>query len=123
MLVRGIRGATTAEANSVEAILDATSELLQAMLKANEVDVEYVASAFFTTTLDLNAEFPALVARDILGTNVALLCGHEMNKPGGLPMCLRILVLVNTEKSLSEIKHVYLRGARVLRPDIESEIN
>lgn len=123
MLVRGIRGATTAEANSVEAILDATSELLQAMLKANEVDVEYVASAFFTTTQDLNAEFPALVARDILGTNVALLCGHEMNKPGGLPMCLRILVLVNTEKALSEIKHVYLRGARVLRPDIESEIN
>ena len=123
MLVRGIRGATTAEANTVEAIVDATSELLQAMLKVNEVDVEYVASAFFTTTLDLNAEFPALVARDILGTNVALLCGHEMNKPGALPMCLRILIHVNTDKGLDEIKHVYLRGARVLRPDIDNETN
>ena len=110
MLVRGIRGATTAEANTVEAIVDATSELLQAMLKVNELDVEYVASAFFTTTLDLNAEFPALVARDTLGTNVALLCGHEMNKPGALPMCLRILIHVNTDKGLGEIRHVYLRG-------------
>lgn len=123
MLVRGIRGATTAEANTVEAIIEATSELLQAMLKVNEVDVEYVASAFFTTTLDLNAEFPALVARDVLGTNVALLCGHEMNKPGALPMCLRILIHVNTDKRLNEIKHVYLRGAGVLRLDIDNETN
>ena len=121
MLVRGIRGATTVEANSVEAILEATRELLAAMLKANEVDVEYVASAFFTTTVDLNAEFPALAARDIVGTNVALMCGHEMNKPGGLPMCLRILLHVNTDKPARDIKHIYLRGARLLRPDIEGE--
>ncbi len=123
MLVRGIRGATTVEANSVEAILEATRELLAAMLKANEVDVEYVASAFFTTTVDLNAEFPALAARDIVGTNVALMCGHEMNKPGGLPMCLRILLHLNTDKPAREMKHIYLRGARVLRPDIEGETN
>ena len=123
MLVRGIRGATTVEANTVEAILEATKELLAAMLKANETDVEYVASAFFTTTLDLNAEFPALVARDIVGTNVALMCGHEMNKPGALPMCLRILLHVNTDKPLKDIKHVYLRGARVLRPDINNEVS
>jgi chorismate mutase len=123
MLVRGIRGATTVEANSVEAILEATRELLAAMLKANEVDVEYVASAFFTTTVDLNAEFPALAARNIVGTNVALMCGHEMNKPGGLPMCLRILLHVNTDRPARDIKHIYLRGARVLRPDIEGETN
>jgi len=123
MLVRGIRGATTVEANTVEAILEATKELLAAMLKANETDVEYVASAFFTTTLDLNAEFPALVARDIVGPNVALMCGHEMNKPGALPMCLRILLHVNTDKPLKDIKHVYLRGARVLRPDINTEVS
>jgi chorismate mutase len=123
MLVRGIRGATTVEANSVEAVLEATRELLAAMLKANEVDVEYVASAFFTTTVDLNAEFPALAARDIVGTNVALMCGHEMNKPGGLPMCLRILIHVNTDKPAKDIKHIYLRGARVLRPDIEGGTN
>jgi chorismate mutase len=121
MLVRGVRGATTVEANSVEAILEATRELLAAMLKANETDVEQVASAFFTTTVDLNAEFPAVAARDLGWTNVALMCGHEMNKPGGLPMCLRILLHVNTDKSARDIKHIYLRGARVLRPDIEGE--
>jgi chorismate mutase len=121
MQVRGVRGATTVEANSVEAILEATRELLAAMLKANETDVEYVASAFFTTTVDLNAEFPAVAARDLGWTNVALMCGHEMNKPGGLPMCLRILLHVNTEKPARDIKHIYLRGARVLRPDIEGE--
>jgi len=123
MLVRGVRGATTVEANSVEAILEATRELLAAMLKANETDVEYVASAFFTTTVDLNAEFPAVAARDLGLTKVALMCGNEMNKPGGLPMCLRILLHVNTDKPARDIKHIYLRGARVLRPDIESETN
>ena len=123
VLVRGVRGPTTVEANSVEAILEATRELLVAMLKANETDVEYVASAFFTTTVDLNAEFPAVAARDLGWTNVALMCGHEMNKPGGLPMCLRILLHVNTDKPARDITHIYLRGARVLRPDIEVETN
>lgn len=119
MLTRGVRGATTVEANSVEAILEATRELLTAMLKTNEIDVEHVASAFFTTTPDLNAEFPALAARHLGWTDVALLCGHEMNKPGALPMCLRILLHINTEKPARDIKHIYLRGARVLRPDID----
>ncbi len=122
MLTRGVRGATTVEANSPESILEATKELLAAMLKVNELDVEYVASAFFTVTLDLNAEFPAIAARDMGWNSVALLCGHEMNKPGALPMTLRVLLHVNTEKSAREIKHIYLRGARVLRPDIETEI-
>lgn len=123
MLTRGVRGATTVEANTAEAIVDAAKELLAAMMKANELDAEYVASAFFTATPDLNAEFPALAAREIGWTDVALLCGHEMNKPGSLPMCLRILLHVNTDKPAREIKHVYLRGARVLRPDLESQIN
>jgi len=122
MLTRGVRGATTIEANSPESILDATRELLAAMLKANDLDVEYVASAFFTVTPDLNAEFPAIAARNMGWNTVALLCGHEMNKPGALPMTLRVLLHVNTEKAAREIKHVYLRGARVLRPDIETEI-
>jgi chorismate mutase len=123
MLVRGIRGATTVEANTVEAVIEATRELLAAMLKANEVDVEHVASGFFTTTVDLNAEFPAVAARDMGWSNVALMCGHEMNKPGGLPMCLRILLHVNTDKPAGDVKHIYLRGARVLRPDIEGGTN
>lgn len=115
MLVRGVRGATTVEANTVEAILEATRELLDAMLKANDIDAEELASALFTTTPDLNAEFPALAARDL---GVALMCAHEMNKPGALPMCLRIMLHVNTEKAARDIKHVYLRGAKQLRPDI-----
>ncbi|MBI2913456.1 MAG: chorismate mutase [Chloroflexi bacterium] len=119
MLTRGVRGATTVEANSREAILEATRELLASMLKSNQFAVEDVASAFFTTTPDLNAEFPALAARELGWTDVALLCGHEMNVPGSLPMCLRILLHVNTDKPASAIHHVYLRGAAVLRPDFE----
>lgn len=119
MLTRGIRGATTVESNSPEAILEATKELLAAMMKTNEIEVDYVASAFFTATPDLNAEFPALAARELGWTHVALMCGHEMNKPGGLPMCLRIMLHVNTDKAAQDVKHVYLRGARVLRPDID----
>ncbi|MCH8346328.1 MAG: chorismate mutase [Chloroflexi bacterium] len=120
MLTRGVRGATTVKANTREAILEATAELLQAMAEANGLDSEDVASAFFTSSSDLNAEFPALAARQMGWTNVALLCGHEMQVPGSLLMCLRILLHVNTEKKASEIVHVYLHGARVLRPDFES---
>lgn len=119
MLVRGIRGATTVSANTREAILEATKELLTAMLQANEIQVDSIASAIFTATPDLNAEFPALAARQMGWTNVALLCGHEMSVPGSLPRCLRVLLHVNTDKPASQIRHVYLRGARVLRPDIE----
>ena len=119
MLTRGVRGATTVKANTREAILAATTELLGAMVEANGIDTEDVASAFFTASPDLNAEFPALAARQMGWTHVALLCGHEMNVPGSLPLCLRILLHVNTEKRASDIVHVYLHGARVLRPDFE----
>jgi chorismate mutase len=119
MQCRGIRGATTVEANSREAILAAARELLAEMVTANDVRKENVASAYFTTTLDLNAEFPAVTARNDFGwSNVALMCGHEMDVPGSLAMCLRILLHVNTDLSQDEIKHVYLRGAAVLRPDL-----
>ena len=120
MLTRGVRGATTVKANTREAILEATAELLQAMAEANGLDAEDIASAFFTSSSDLNAEFPALAARQMGWTDVALLCGHEMQVPGSLLMCLRILLHVNTRKKASEIVHVYLHGARVLRPDFES---
>ena len=120
MPTRGIRGAITVEANSRDAILDAARELLSVMLKANEIDVDDVASAFFTTTPDLNAEFPALAAREMGWNNVALLCVHEMNVPGSLPMCLRVLLLVNTDKPARDIRHAYLREARVLRPEFQN---
>jgi chorismate mutase len=119
MLTRGVRGATTVKANTREAILEATTELLRAMVEANGICAEDVASAFFTSSPDLNAEFPALAARQMGWTDVALLCGHEMNVPGSLGLCLRILLHINTEKKASEIVHIYLHGARVLRPDFE----
>ncbi len=118
--VRGIRGATTVERNTREAILDATTELLQLLIDANDIDPDDVASAIFTTTPDLNAEFPAVAARQYFGwTHVALSCGHEMAVPGSLPMCLRILLHVNTDRRQDEVVHVYARGARVLRPDLQ----
>ncbi|MCI0819438.1 MAG: chorismate mutase [Chloroflexi bacterium] len=118
MLVRGVRGATTIEANTVEAVLEATQELLSAMVEANDIDAEDVASALFTTTPDVNAEFPAVAAREMGWEHVALLCGHEMSVPKALKMCLRILIHVNTDKPAKEIRHIYLRGATALRPDI-----
>src|SRR4030067_1948518 len=118
-LTRGGRAATPIKATPRESILAATTELLGAMVEANGIHIEDVASAFFTASPDLNAEFPALAARQMGWTHVALLCGHEMNVPGSLPLCLRILLHVNTEKRASDIVHVYLHGARVLRPDFE----
>ncbi len=118
MRLRGIRGATTVEANTGEAILRATEELLRAIIEANGVERDDVASVFISTTPDLNAEFPALAARKMGWDKIALMCAHEMSVAGGLPMCLRILMHVNTSKQPDELDFVYLRGARVLRPDL-----
>ena len=115
MWCRGIRGATSVAANTREDILAATKELLQKMIESNQLQKESVACVFLTTTPDLDAEFPALAARQLGWTDVALLCGHEMNVPGGFPRCLRILILVNTEKRADEIAHIYIRGTEVLR--------
>ena len=120
MPVRGIRGATTVSKNNRDDIIEAAKELLTAMIEANDVVPEDVASAFFTTTPDLNAEFPAVAARQLGWTFVPLLCGHEMTVPGSLPLCLRILLHVNTEKGSHDVNHVYIRGARALRPDLST---
>lgn len=118
MWCRGIRGAITVESNTKEDIIQATKELLQKMIEANGVRGEDVSCVIFTTTRDLNAEFPAVAARELGWSGVALLCGHEMDVPGSLPRCLRILILWNTEKSAGEISHIYLKGAKGLRPDL-----
>jgi chorismate mutase len=118
MQCRGVRGATTADANTQEGILRATLELLALMIRLNGIDPDDVASAIFTTTADLNAEFPALAARQLGWFNVALMCGHELDVPDSLPMCIRILVHWNTAKPAHEIAHVYIKGAAQLRPDI-----
>jgi chorismate mutase len=117
MRCRGIRGATTVDSNTPEAILEATTELLSELIQANDIAVADVASAVFTTTRDLNAEFPAVAANKLGWTNVALMCGHEMDVPGSLGMCLRVLLHVNTEREPHELRHIYLRGAKALRPD------
>lgn len=122
MACRGIRGATTVEANTRDAILDAAREMISEIISRNEVETDDIASAYFSTTPDLNAEFPAVAARADFGWhNVALMCGHEMYVPGSLSMCLRVTVMVNTEKAQKDIKHVYLRGAAVLRPDLAAQ--
>lgn len=118
MMVRGIRGATTVESNSREEILDATKELLASIIEANEIEHDHVASIIFTTTVDLNAEFPAVAAREEGWTDVALQCMHDMNVPGSLARCVRILMHVNTERSNADLQHIYLRGARRLRTDL-----
>jgi len=120
MSVRGIRGATTATANTKEAILEATREMIELVVEANAIDRDEVASAYFTTTPDLNAEFPAVAARGLGWTEVPLMCGHEMSVPGSLPMCIRVMLHVNTEVGPHDITHVYVRGARALRPDLST---
>jgi chorismate mutase len=117
LICRGIRGATTVEENSAEAIQAATRELLYIMIRANKVHVDDVASVIFTTTVDLNATYPALAARQLGWYDAALLCGHEMTVPNGLERCIRILIHWNTTCRPEEIVHVYLHGAKNLRPD------
>ncbi len=116
LVCRGIRGATTVEANTAEDIVEATDELLRTMIHLNDLRPDDVASAFFTTTVDLTAAFPALAARNLGWTEVPLLCAHEMDVPGALGKVVRVLLHVNTGRGASEIRHVYLRDARGLRP-------
>ena len=117
MPCRGIRGATTAEDNSREEILKATRQLLALMIRQNGIKAEDVASAIFSTTTDLDAEFPALAARQLGWFDVALMCVHELNVPGSMRRCIRILLHWNTDKAADEIVHVYVKEARKLRPD------
>lgn len=114
---RGVRGATTVTENTAVAILAATRELLYTMIRYNDIDPDDVASAYFTTTKDLTATYPAIAARQLGWYDVPLICGHEMEVPTGLPLCVRILLHWNTPNTPQEITHIYLHGATVLRPD------
>ena len=117
MAVRGIRGATAAKADTSEAVLAATTELLQAVVAANQVRNDDIASIIFTVTPDLRSEYPARAARLLGWNDVALLGAAEIDVPAGLKRCIRVLLHVNTDKSATEIKHIYLHEARALRPD------
>lgn len=115
MITKGIRGAITVENNSVEAIESATLELLNELVKQNNIDKNLISHAVFTLTKDLNAAFPAKFAREKLGWNeVAMLCFHELDVPDSLEMCLRVLIVVNCEEGFVP-KFVYLKGAEKLR--------
>lgn len=118
MLCRGVRGATTADANTRDEILTATRQLLGLMIRINGIDPEDVASAVFSLTRDLDAEFPALAARQLGWLDVPLLCTYEVDVPGSLRRCVRVLVHWNTDKPQHEIRHVYIKDAVKLRPDL-----
>lgn len=123
MPVRGIRGATTAAANTAEAITEATGELLRELIRLNDLDPSEIACAYFTTTRDLNAEFPAIAARKLGWLEVPLLCGHDMDvpesNPRGVTMCVRVLVLYNTPRPQATMRFAYLRGAQAIKADLD----
>ena len=113
--VRAIRGATTSDNNTKDDIVEATREMLISLVEANDLKKEDVISAFFTTTKDLNTQFPAVAARKIGWTEVALMCSHEMFVPDAQEKCIRVMVHVNTDKSPHDINNVYLKDAVNLR--------
>ncbi|MDP6583440.1 MAG: chorismate mutase [Chloroflexota bacterium] len=118
---RGVRGAVPVISNTESDILAAAERLLSELIDRNGILSDDIASAIFTTSPDINAEYPAIAARKLGWTNVALLCGHEMDVPHGMQRCLRILIHWNTDKSPEDIVHVYLDRTRSLRPDLYVE--
>ena len=112
---RGVRGATFVTEDTPEAILAGTRELLEAISQANGIATEDIASAFFTSTVDLQSAFPARAARELGWTDVPLLGATEIHKPGAPPRCIRVLLHWNTSRRQSEIVHVYLRGSDMMR--------
>lgn len=121
MVCRGVRGATTVDHNEAKAILNATRELLEAMVSANGIQQEDLSSVMFTMTPDLDADFPAKAARQMGWTTVPLLDAREIPVPGSLNRCIRVLMHWNTDKAQNDIEHLYLRGAQSLRPDLVYE--
>ena len=120
MFSRGVRGAITIQDNTKEEIKNAVIELLDKMIKENGIDIKDIAFAIFTLTNDINADFPAKYARLNCGfNNVPMMCYHELNVENSLKKCLRILLNINTNKTQNEIKHIYLKGAKILREDIK----
>ena len=114
-ICRGLRGATRADANTAEDIYGATREMLQKLIDANGIEEQDVAMAYFTVTPDLNAAFPAAAARQLGWNNTALMCATEIPVPDSLKSCVRVLILINTDKDPDELHNIYLKGTEVLR--------
>lgn len=121
MPVRGIRGAITADVNTKDEIVARTRELLEVLVSQNGLKVDDIASAVFSVTDDLNAEFPAVAARHLGWIGTPLFCTREIPVPGSLGRCIRVLLHVNDERPQSEMVHAYLRDAERLRPDLGAE--
>jgi chorismate mutase len=122
-LIRGVRGAITVNQNIEEEIINATDELLAKLIEENHIQPDLVASVFISTTADIDAAFPAKALRKLEGwTFVPVMCMQEMPVPNSLKMCVRIMMHVNTTQSQEEIIHVYLKGAKILRPDLGSSV-
>jgi chorismate mutase len=121
VFLRGIRGAIDVSANEKQEILGATRELLQELLTQNLVKIEEIAAILFSVTADLNAAFPAEAARQLGWSRVPLMCFREIDVPGSLPRCVRVLMFVNSKKTPEEIRHIYLRGAMALRKDLAQQ--
>lgn len=120
-MTRGIRGAITVDNNTIEDIKNATVTLLKEMIVKNEIELTAISHAIFTLTKDINKVYPAKFARTELNfDNVPMMCYQELDIENSLEKCLRILLVVNTEKQQTEIKHVYLKGASVLRSDLKN---
>lgn len=117
--MRAMKGATTVPVDSAREICAATSELLAAMLEQNGLRVDQVVSLMLTSTPDLRSEFPARGARDAGWGEVPMLCAQELDVPGALPRCIRVLAHVDLPAGQA-VRHVYLREARGLRPDLAS---
>lgn len=121
-MIRGVRGAITIESNTPDLIYSETEKLVKEMAKANNIQPEDIASVILTTTPDINTAFPAKAVRSINGWKyVPTMCTHEMNVPGALPLCIRVLMHVNTNVPQKDIRHIYLNDAVKLRPDLVNE--
>jgi chorismate mutase len=116
--IRAIRGATTVDFDDADQIIEATRELVAAIVERNGLTSEDVVSALFTMTPDLRSEFPARAARELGWDDVPMLCTIEIDVRGALPRCIRALVHASSDRARSDVRHVYLRGAHVLRPDL-----
>lgn len=119
--MRAVRGATTVERDDAELVVSATRELLTALAERNSIADDQVISAIFTVTPDITSEFPARAARELGWAEVPLLCAMEIPAASGLTHCIRVLLHIETELPRSELRHVYLRDAKELRPDLSDE--
>ncbi|PSL41973.1 chorismate mutase [Planomicrobium soli] len=118
-MIRGVRGAITVTKDHPDEILQETKKLVLEMIKANNIDPEEVASVIISTTPDVSSAFPAKAVRTLENwTYVPVMCTHEMNVPGSLPLCIRVMMHVNTEQSQKDIQHIFMNEAVKLRPDL-----